>query len=252
MKDKIRVVAVNYLNAKPLIKGIIQHPVLNDITLTTAHPAQAAQLLITNQADLGLIPVATMSLMPNVHLIGNFGIAADGRVASVCIFSKVPIENVTHIYLDYQSRTSVKLAQILLKKYFKHTVTYIPAPEDYIQHISGTTAGVIIGDRALELLTHFKYVYDLATIWKEFTGLPFVFAAWVANKALSEKFITAFDEANQLGLQYIDNVVAENPCTYYDLNTYYKKDIVFKLTDDCKKGLFAYLNYLEDMHDELL
>src|SRR5690606_22299962 len=105
MKDKVRVVAVNYLNAKPLIKGIVQHSILDDIVLTTEYPAKAAQMLIEDKADIGLIPVAAMQQVPNGYIVGNYGIAANGRVASVCIFSQVPMEEITHVYLDYQSRT---------------------------------------------------------------------------------------------------------------------------------------------------
>ena len=252
MKDKVRVIAVNYLNAKPLIKGIVQHSILDDIILTTEYPAKAAQMLIEDKADIGLIPVAAMQQVPDGYIVGNYGIAANGRVASVCIFSQVPIEEITHVYLDYQSRTSVKLAQILLKKHFGKSVGYIPATEDYIKHIKGTVAGVIIGDRALEQLPNFPYIYDLATEWKHFTGLPFVFAAWIANKPLPEAFIKAFDEANRLGLDYIDNVVAENPYPYYDLKKYYQEDIQFELTDNCHRGLERYFGYLQELKQELI
>lgn len=252
MKEKVNVIAVNYLNAKPLIKGIVQHPILNDIVLTTEYPAKAAQMLIDNKADVGLIPVAALPQIPQGRIIGNYGIAADGSVASVCIFSQVPLEQITHVYLDYQSKTSIKLAQILLKKHFKKDVGYIPATEDYIQNIKGTVAGVIIGDRALEQLSNFEYVYDLAKEWKTFTGLPFVFAAWIANKELPQAFVDSFDRANQYGLQFIDNVVAENTFPFYDLKKYYEKDILFELTPDCKAGLSLYLKYLEDLKGELL
>jgi len=252
LKEKVKVIAVNYLNAKPLIKGIVQHKVLNDIVLTTEYPAKAAQMLIDDKADVGLVPVATIPKIPNAYVMGNYGIAADGSVASVCIFSHVPMEDITHIYLDYQSRTSVKLAQILMKLHFKKKVSYIPADENYIANINGTVAAVIIGDRALEQLGNFKYIYDLAEEWKKMTGLPFVFAAWIANKPLPASFIKDFDEANKLGLNYIDNVVAENPYPFYDLKRYYEHDIKFELTAACREGLDKYLSYLKEMEQELL
>jgi len=252
LKEKVRVIAVNYLNAKPLIKGIVQHKVLNDIVLTTEYPSKAAQMLIDDKADVGLVPVATIPKIPNAYVLGNYGIGADGSVASVCIFSHVPMNEITHIYLDYQSRTSVKLAQLLMKLHFKKSVSYIPADENYIQHIKGTVAAVIIGDRALEQLSNFEYIYDLAEEWKKMTGLPFVFAAWIANKPLPENFIADFDDANKLGLNYIDNVVAENPYPHYDLKHYYEHDIKFELTPDYRKGLDQYLAYLQEFDVELL
>lgn len=252
LEDKIRVVAVNYLNAKPLIKGIVQHEVLNEIVLTTAYPAQAAQMLIDGAADMGLVPVATIPKIPNAQIVGNYGIAADGKVASVCIFSHVPIDEVTHIFLDYQSRTSVKLAQLLMKLHFKKEVCFIPASEQYISQIKGTVAGVIIGDRALAHLGDFPYIYDLAEEWKQMTGLPFVFAAWIANKPLSEQFIASFDAANELGIAFIDHVVAEHPYPYYDLKKYYTEDIQFRIEQQHQEGLALYLSLLETYKDDLI
>lgn len=252
MEHKVSVVAVNYLNAKPLIKGIVQHDILNEIVLTTAYPAQAAKMLIEGKADVGLVPVATMPLIPNANIIGNYGIAADGPVASVCIFSHVPIEQITHLYLDYQSRTSVKLAQLLLKLHFGVDVCFLPADEQYIKQIKGTVAGVIIGDRALENYNAFPYRYDLAEEWKRMTNLPFVFAAWIANKTLDSSFIQAFDEANKSGLSFIDHIVAEQNYKHYDLKHYYEHDIQFLLTEQHLKGLAFYLQYLEQYKDWLL
>ncbi len=249
---KVNVIAVNYLNAKPLIKGIVQHKVLDDITLTTANPANAAQLLIDGVADVGLVPVATIPLIPEANIISDYGIAGGEHVASVCIFSHVPIEKITHIYLDYQSRTSVKLAQLLMIRHFKKEVEYLPATENYINHIKGTVAGVIIGDRALEQLRNFPYVYDLAYEWKQMTGNPFVFAAWIANKPLPTSFIENFNEANKLGLSYIQNVIAENPYPAYDLEKYYTENIVFRLDDACRQGLQHFLGYLRQYKGVLI
>src|SRR5690606_16189329 len=118
-------------------------------------------------------------------------------------------------YLDYQSRTSVRLTQVLMAHHWKKVVNWKPATEHYIDYIQGTTAGVIIGDRALKQLTNFEYVYDLAEHWKAFTGLPFIFAAWVANKELPADFIESFNQANAVGLNHLDEIVAANPFPYY-------------------------------------
>src|SRR5690606_10100493 len=111
-----------------------------------------------------------------------------------------PMAEIKSVYLDYQSRTSVRLAKLLFKEYWKQDIEFIDAPENYIEYINSTRAGVIIGDRALQQLTNFEYVYDLAEAWKEWTNLPFVFAAWIANKELPAGFIEKFNQANQSGL----------------------------------------------------
>lgn len=246
MDRKIKVSAVSYLNTKPLLYGIERHEVMKDIDLRLEYPALIAQHLREDSVDIGLVPVAAIPSIPNARIVSDYGIAADGSVASVCIYSHVPIEDIKTIYLDYQSRTSVRLAQVLLKHYWKIQIPILQAPENYIELIKGETAGVIIGDRALQQNHHFEYIYDLAEHWKLFTGLPFIFAAWVANKDLPEDFISRFNEANKNGLAHIDNVVKENPVDYYDLQVYYRKNIQYELNEANKKGLELFLEYLKD------
>lgn len=246
MNRKIKVSAVSYLNTKPLLYGIERHPVLNNIELTLEYPALIAQHLREDTVDVGLVPVAAIPTIPGARIISDYGIGAEGDVASVCIFSKVPIEQIERIYLDYQSRTSVRLAQVLLKHYWKKEVAILSAPENYIDLIEGTTAGVIIGDRALEQLHAFPYIYDLAGYWQKHTGLPFIFAAWVANKELPEDFIQQFNEANAAGLSELDKVIEANPYPVYDLRVYYRENIRYVLDEEKKKGLAFFLEYLKD------
>ena len=114
--DKIRVGAVSYLNTKPLLYGIKRHEIINDIELIEDYPSKIAQLLIEDKIDVGLIPVAATTKLPSWHIVSDYCIGCHGAVASVCLFSNVPIEQVERVYLDYQSRTSVNLARILLKR----------------------------------------------------------------------------------------------------------------------------------------
>ncbi|PSK89028.1 menaquinone biosynthetic enzyme MqnA/MqnD family protein [Taibaiella chishuiensis] len=246
MNRKIKVSAVSYLNTKPLLYGIERHAVMQDMDLVLEYPSLIARHLQEDTTDIGLVPVAAIPSIPNARIISDYGIGADGKVASVCIFSKVPMEQIRQVYLDYQSRTSVRLAQVLLRHYWKQDVEFLQAPENYIDLVSGTTAAVIIGDRALEQLGNFAYIYDLAENWKAFTGLPFIFAAWVANKELPESFIRQFNEANAAGLEHLDEVIAENPYPAYDLNVYYRENILYYLDETKKQGLARFLEYLKE------
>jgi chorismate dehydratase len=244
---KIRVAAVSYLNTKPLLYGIKRHPVLNEIELIEDYPSKIAQMLIDDQVDVGLVPVAATLRLADWNIVTDYCIGSNGAVASVCIFSQVPMEEIETIYLDYQSRTSVNLARVLLRDYWKKEVRLIDAKgEDYREKITGTTAGVVIGDRALEQRLKSKYIYDLGEAWKDFTGLPFVFAAWIANKKLSDEFITSFNEANALGLHHLDEVIAENPFPVFDLRTYYTKCISYELNEEKRKGMEMFLERLRD------
>lgn len=233
------------MNTKPLLYGIEKLPFIDEIELTLEYPSIIARQLIENTIDIGLVPVAAIPEIPNAEIISDYGIAADGHVASVSIFSKKPIEQIKRVYLDYQSRTSVKLAEILLKNYWKMDVEFLPAPENYIELIEGETAGVIIGDRALKQNKNFTYIYDLAKYWKEMTGLPFLFAAWVANKKLSFEFLEKFNNANALGLNHLSEIVASNAFLDYDLNQYYGEDIIYKLNESHKNGLHKFLEFIK-------
>ena len=232
--------AVSYLNTKPM---------LNDMELIEDYPAKIAQLLIDGEVDMGLVPVAVTTRLKEWHIASDYCIGAEGEVASVCIFSEVPIENIETLYLDYQSRTSVRLAQVLLKEFWKKEVQIIDAAgEDFRSEIKGTTAGVVIGDRALEQRQKSKYIYDLATAWIDHTGLPFVFAAWISNKPLPQTFINAFNEANALGISQVDEVVTQVHFEAYDMKKYFSENISYELTPKKRKGMELFLQKIKELH----
>jgi chorismate dehydratase len=225
--------------------------IMDRIHLIEDYPARIAQMLIDDQVDVGLIPVAATLRMESWNIVGDYCIGADGAVASVCIFSEVPMEDVTEVVLDYQSRTSVNLAKVLLREYWKKKVSFIDASgEDFREHIKGTRAGVVIGDRALEQRHRSTFIYDLGEAWKQHTGLPFVFAAWIANKELPEDFKAAFNEATGSGLQHLTEVIAENPFKSFDLCNYYTQCIDYRLDEAKKKGLALFLQKLKDYQSQ--
>ena len=223
-----------------------QSPFKERIELMKAYPAQIAQALLDDTIDIGLVPVAVIPLLKQPQLVSKYVIGTEGEVASVALFSQVPMDQIEKVYLDYQSRTSVALAKILFKQYWKKEVEFLTATEDYISQIKGNTAGIIIGDRALASLDKYEYIYDLGSAWKAYTGLPFVFAAWVANKPLPEEFMEAFDAANAYGLDKLDEVIALIPASQqvYDLHKYYTDNISYELTDEKRAGLAKFLEAL--------
>ena len=237
---------VSYLNTRPLLLGMEQSPFKERIELMKAYPAQIAQALLDDTIDIGLVPVAVMPLLKHPKLISKYVIGTEGEVASVALFSRVPMDQIEKVYLDYQSRTSVALAKILFKHYWKKEVEFLNATEGYINQINGTTAGIIIGDRALVSLDKFEHIYDLGSAWKAYSGLPFVFAAWVANKPIPLEFMEAFDAANGYGLSHLEDVIALIPAIeqVYDLHKYYTENISYELTPEKKAGLDKFLEAL--------
>ncbi|HEX6431829.1 MAG TPA: menaquinone biosynthesis protein [Niastella sp.] len=244
--NKIKVGIVNYLNTKPLIFGIQHSPVAEKLLLIEDYPANVAQMLKEGSIDVGLVPVAVIPHLQEHHIITDFCIGCTGPVASVAVFSEVPINNIEKVLLDYQSRTSVALAKVLLRKYWQIEPELIDTKSDYRGAIKGTTAGIVIGDRALEQRKVSPYIYDLGEAWIDFTGLPFVFAAWVSNKPLPVDFITEFNSANKKGLENIDKVVAGIPYNVFDLHKYYTEHISYELTPAKRKGLDQFLSFVTE------
>ena len=237
---------VSYLNTRPLLLGMEQSPFKERIELMKAYPAQIAQALLDDTIDIGLVPVAVMPLLKHPQLVSKYVIGTEGEVASVALFSQVPMDQIEKVYLDYQSRTSVALAKILFKQYWKKEVEFLNATEGYINQIHGNTAGIIIGDRALVNIDKFEHIYDLGLAWKAYSGLPFVFAAWVANKPIPLEFMEAFDAANGYGLSHLEDVIALIPAIeqVYELHKYYTENISYELTPEKKAGLGKFLEAL--------
>ena len=212
--------------------------------LVIDYPSQVAAKLLSDEIDVGLVPVAIIPSLPHHDIIADYCIGCDGEVASVCLFSDLPLNEIKTILLDYQSRTSVALLKVLLKEHWKISPALINAGEAYEKEITGTTAGLVIGDRALGQRAHSKYIYDLGLAWKEMTGLPFVFAAWISNKAIDESFRGEFNRSNKFGLDHLDKVIQQTNYQFYDLEKYYKENISYQLDDRKKKGLDLFLRYI--------
>lgn len=244
---KINIGAVSYLNTKPLIKGFQSIFTNNEIDVNMHYPAILSTLFLEKKIDIGLLPTAFLHKFPNTHLIKPYCIASNNSVASVAIFSHVPLNQIKQIYLDFQSNTSVALLKILLNKYWHINPVLLQAPLHFIELINGETAALVIGDRALQLLGKKNYVYDLGEAWFAFSHLPFVYAAWFSNIPLADNFIEKFNAANNIGLQNLPSIIQENPFENYDLNTYYTKNISYILDDEKQAGLALFLQLMKEI-----
>jgi chorismate dehydratase len=244
LRTKFKVAVVSYLNTKPLIKGF-EHGKMNDqMELLEAYPSKLASMLASDEVDMALIPVAAIPGIKNAEVVSDFCIATDGAVASVCIFSNCPIHEVEELLLDYQSRSSVALTKILLKEYWKISPKLIQANPGYENEVSRNRAALIIGDRALQQLNAYLYVYDLGTAWKSLTQLPFVFAVWVANKKIPSDFLAEFNRVIQDGLDKMEEVIEQVDVPYYDIRTYYTQNIKYVLTADMRLSIDLFLKKL--------
>src|SRR5688500_10004042 len=129
------------------------------IELIGAYPAKLAQMLADDKIDIGLIPVAVIPQLPSYYINGNYCIGTEGEVASVCLFSEVPMYEIKKVYLDYQSRSSVALLKWLMREYWGIQPELIHAEdESFSEKITGTTGGLVIGDRAFEHRKNSTYI----------------------------------------------------------------------------------------------
>lgn len=240
---------MSYLNTKPLVYGFERGMMAADIELINGYPSKVAAKLLSDEIDIGLVPVAIIPALAEHYIISDYCIGSDGEVASVCLFSDVPLNDIQTILLDYQSKTSVALLKILIKEHWKISPELVVANEDYEQKIFGRTAGLVIGDRAFKQRIRSQYIYDLGSAWKEMTGLPFVFAAWVSNKPMDENFKKDFNKANAFGLNNLAAIIEVASCDMYDLETYYTKNISYKLDAEKKKGLKLFLKKIDAATD---
>ncbi len=245
---KVKTGAVSYLNTKPLIYGFEQGAMSNELELTLDYPARVAEQLLNGSIDIGLVPVAVLPIMKEYHIVGQYCIGCNGPVGSVCLFSQVPVTEITTVLLDYQSRTSVALVQLLFREYWKKEVVFEPATAGVLQPVTGTTAAVIIGDRAFDMLHQAKFVYDLGEAWKQHTNMPFVFAVWAANFKPEPGFTERFNQACGMGFNHLPEIIerANVPAHYPNLHHYFTKNIQYHFGDEQERAMNAFLARLNN------
>ncbi len=245
---KIKISAVSYINTFPFIYGLENSDIFNEIEISRDIPSVCAQKLKNGLVDLGLVPVAVLPHLNSYNIISDFCIGTKQKVDSVFLFSQVKLEDIKNIILDYQSNTSNNLTKILVSEFWKINTKFTDAYQNYEKDIKNHTAGVIIGDRAIELKDKFKYKFDLSYEWYKYTNMPFVFALWVSNTKLNNAFIQAFNKALSFGLRNIspelitENFKNNNPEYLYD---YLTKKIDYNFDSNKKKSLELYLSLLK-------
>ena len=236
---KLRALGVAYLNARPLWESLKDDPRLD---LGLARPSELARSLAENEADVGLLPVAAAATIGDLRLLRNMAIGARGKVRSVAIVADRPLHELESIALDLSSRTSVVLARLLLARRKLTPRLFGADPATAIAAVQGATGALVIGDAALDVETRFTHRLDLAEDWFEWTGLPFVFAAWFARAgAVDAEQEDIFRVAKQKGLSRVDAIAAEHSARSgldeASLRSYLTESIRYDLGDEELKGL---------------
>jgi len=240
----IRITAISYYNTLPFIYGLTHSGLLSGYKLNLEVPSQSAQRIISNEAEIGLIPVGALPGIADYHLLSNFCIGADKNVKSVLLLANVALPDIKTIYLDTDSLTSVSLVRILADKYWKISPQWKNLPE-LKGNLKQDEGMVVIGDKTFGLCPQYPFCYDLAGEWIKFTGLPFVFAVWIARKPLPSEFEKSFQSALAWGVEHREKsiIMAVNPhITEKELISYLKNYISYNLDERTKNGLEPFWN----------
>jgi chorismate dehydratase len=238
---QVRLGAVSYLNTRPLVFGLEARPDLFEVRFDV--PAQCAALLHENRIDLGLIP-AIEYLRGEYRMVPGVAIASDGPVASVAVFSRVPVEQIARLALDISSRTSVALTRILCARRWHIAPKLMPAEPDIRAMLSRADAALIIGDPALTIDADSLGVVkiDLGSEWQALTGLPFVYAAWTGrDAACGPEHVEALNAARRAGEAHVDDIAGAeangDPERQAAIAAYLRDNLRFGLGDREVAGL---------------
>lgn len=205
----LRVGCVSFLNAKPLIYGLEAEPKL---TMKLDVPANLAAMLESADVDVALLPVIDYQRLPGLRLIPVGGIASDGHTLTVRIFSRQPIETIRTLGCDPDSHTSVALARVIMAERYgtRPELRDLRDPS-----LPPDTPRLLIGDKVItEEPPGFDHQLDLGFAWKELTGLPFVFAAWMARAGAElGDWPARLDRARREGLANIEPILRQHAVT---------------------------------------
>jgi chorismate dehydratase len=242
----MRIGAVNYLNSKPLVYDL---PALAPrASVTYDLPSRLADSLAAGRLDVALVPSVEFFRAPRHRIISNACVACRGPVLSVKVQFRVPPKEVRRLALDEGSRTSAVLSQILLAETCGVRPALEPLPIGCGPETSTADAVLLIGDRAI---THGQQSqtdvtlceeWDLGEKWCQWTGLPFVFAMWIAgDTAISPDLTEVLNAARDRGVQHIEQIaVREAPLLEIPVKlaeTYLRDNLHFELGPREQAGL---------------
>jgi chorismate dehydratase len=245
-----KIVAVNYSNTYPFVYGIEKSGMMDDYQLQLLHPVGCAESFISGAADVALLPVGALSLLPRHNIITDMCIGAVQQVKSVLLVSHKPLQEIKSIALDTESATSVRLCKVLAANYWNIAPEFQAVQVKDHAYFPEMDAFVVIGDKAFTLSPHFEFVYDLAEEWYKFTGLPFVFAVWVSQPKVSDSIIQQLNNALHYGVEHIPEVVKHFRAQfhdYFDLETYLTKSIDYRFDELKKESLGKFLGLIKEL-----
>ncbi len=239
-----RVAASSYLNSAPLIWSFARGARAREVALLTdAAPARCGDMLARGLVEAALVPVVEYQRLPEVRVVPGVCVGARRAVRSVVLATRRDdLKDVRTLALDESSRTSAALVQIIFREFVGREVQTAPASPDVKGMLAEHDAALIIGDPAMTFARENLRVHDLAVMWREFTGLGFVFAMWMAHESATEAVRRVdFAGARDEGLARLEEIVAEYErelgLPRAELRAYLTENICFDLNEEMRAGL---------------
>src|ERR1043166_3951074 len=205
-----RLAASSYLNSAPLIWSFLHGPRRGSVDFVEAVPARCARLLRESSVDGALIPVIEYQRIAGGALVANVCVGSRSEVLSVVLVSKNRrLENIRTVALDESSRTSATLVKVIFREFLGCEPEWTTRAPNLDARLEKNDATLIIGDPGMAFPRHGLNVWDMASLWKEHTGLGFVFAMWmVRNDATESARSVDFAGARDEGVAHIEEIVA--------------------------------------------
>ncbi len=252
--QKPRIAASSYLNTAPLIWSFTQGSQRESVELfTDTAPARCAEMLARGEVDAALVPVIEYQRLDDVSIVPEVCVGSKTAVRSVVLVTrKNNLKKVERVALDESSRTSAALVKIIFREFLQVEPEWITASPDLHTMMQQADAALIIGDPAMTITRDKFRVFDLATLWHEFTGLGFVFAMWmVRNQSVETVRRIDFLAARDEGLANLDRVIAtyphQIPFSAKEMRQYLSENIVFKVDEEMQNGLNRYFALAQEL-----
>jgi chorismate dehydratase len=253
---RLRISAISYLNTAPLMWDFEHGNAGANFDISYTIPSQCAADLKAGTADIGIIPAAAYTAIPDLVILPGVAIASKQAVRSILLVSKVPLDEITTVALDTSSMTSVALTKVLFAKWWKRTPKFTSMAPDIMQMLREHDAGLVIGDPALQIDRSRYITFDLAEEWIRFTGKPFVFAFWAVRRAAAENsdldLAAIFQRSRDHGLEQVHQIAKDWAprlgLTEESVTSYLKQNIHYSLDADSLQGLRLFYQYAQEVN----
>src|ERR1700756_5315895 len=214
----LRISAISFLNTAPLMwdfeNGEPAARLRESFEIGYTIPSRCAEQLKEGSADIGIIPVAAYTAIPDLVIVPDVAIACKNKVRSILLVSKVPLDKIRSVATDDSSRTSAALVEIYLRKFVGIDPGFSRQKPSLTEMLEWHDAALLIGDPALQARTGKYFVFDLAEEWRRWTGRSFVFAFWAIRKAALQgrnaepNIAQVFQQSRDNGLEHIPEISA--------------------------------------------